>query len=583
MSVSRHIYKAKLLVGEGYDLPVKSGSVTMDEAWSPHIQATLVVPVPDDALLALLDPRAQRRVELELKAEYPAGERDTVTRTFNLGLRDRSVDHGAGELVLSLASDEALLMDDVFVATSPNTGALANQSSLRTILNNNVLARIGASLQSGTANAPMTAYWDAENLAPNPGLEVDDAGWVVQSNGGPAMTVARQTGSAYRGNARWRLTGTGTNTSVAVLRVGGYFGVRPATRYAVSVWVRSSAAMTVTASARRFTGDDGTGTDSYVGEGASVTLTANTWTRLTYLTPGMPGNAKSFSASVRIATGSMVSGRTLDIDAVTVTEVNAGTSFSVPDFDGSVANTSTYAYEWTGTAHQSSSRRIALTPRDPDSLVWEPGLSAWDFVQPLFQSAGLRLYCDEQRRWYLVDGSTFVAPGQTQLAYAVNLTEAQDTISRDADNWFDAVVVKYTWTAGDGSRKERFDTATTSGGYNKAQLIEFERPYPGNGFAQYVLKRSQGKGRVLDLASVSDYMTTPSQSIVATLPGTPYQTGVVSSVTWNLADDLMRIETRGLTDTPPGAWTLAKPALTWATTDGALTWANATESSSIFI
>jgi len=57
------------------------------------------------------------------------------------------------------------------------------------------------------------------------------------------------------------------------------------------------------------------------------------------------------------------------------------------------------------------------------------------------------------------------------------------------------------------------------------------------------------------------------------LPATPLQTGLVARVAWSLDQDRMRVETRGLVDTPAGAWLLANPSLTWAAAPAAVTWA----------
>lgn len=129
--------------------------VTIDESWSPYVQATVTLPLTSPALpLWLLDPSSSPRVRLELIAEHgdpdpvadvsaawagrtlaavgaelagdtlgdlsaayarpydpAAGYAPPVRRSFDLLVRTRDTDVGAGTVTLSLASDEVLLDD----------------------------------------------------------------------------------------------------------------------------------------------------------------------------------------------------------------------------------------------------------------------------------------------------------------------------------------------------------------------------------------------------------------------------------------------------------------------------------------
>lgn len=114
---------------EPIPLDVIGGTVTFDETWAPHVQASVTCALPSDAAtLAALDPRRLVRVELDVGYIYPGGVQD-VHLLANLGLRERSVRRPAGQVILVAASDEALvqdagpLLDSVLMAPSWEVGA----------------------------------------------------------------------------------------------------------------------------------------------------------------------------------------------------------------------------------------------------------------------------------------------------------------------------------------------------------------------------------------------------------------------------------------------------------------------------
>jgi hypothetical protein len=369
MTIAQHTYSATLVTAsDSYSLGAVTGSVTMDEGWSPHVRASINIPTPSDPVRSLLDPREKARVVLRAAVDYGDwndGEQTNTWRTFDLSLRDRSIDFVPGTTRLELRSDESLLQDDLLVSSSPNRQAVALRGSLRTIISVVILSRIGAQLD-------------------------------------PAST------------------------------------------------------------------------------------------------------------------------------------------------DYSFRNA------------------------DPDSLTWYPGVSAWDFIDDLLQTAGLRLFCDDERRWRLVS-SSFVVPELLAITVRQNVTGATESISRGSEDWFDAVLYHYSWTDSFGNAREAYDIATTPG-YNKPKRFEINRAYPGPGAAKYVLDRAAGKGRQLELRALSDYSTQPTRMITATLPGIPIQTGLITSVTWDFDTDEMSVATRSLTDTPPEAWILIPAGHSWNDIPEGMSW-----------
>jgi hypothetical protein len=207
---------------------------------------------------------------------------------------------------------------------------------------------------------------------------------------------------------------------------------------------------------------------------------------------------------------------------------------------------------------------------DPETLLWHPGVSAWDFLDDLLQTAGLRLFCDDERRWRLVN-SSYVLPELLAITVRQNVVDATENISRTSDEWFDAVLYHYRWTDERGTAREAYDIATTPG-YTKPLVIDVERAYPGRGAAKYVLDRAAGKGRTLQLRALSDYSAQPTRMMTATLPGTPILTGTITAVTWEFDTDEMAVDTRNLTDTPDEAWILIPRGHSWDDIPVGMSW-----------
>ena len=165
MTISEHVYTAAL--DGGQPLLVDGGSISLDDARSPHVEGELRIPFPgmwasslwddpfapgfgedsfgdgtfggknmirqwqtDNAALASIDPRRNARVMFTANVIT-----DTYThvRLFNLALRTREADHKDGSLVLRLASDEALLED--WKAFSEDRRPLDLRHSVRAICN----------------------------------------------------------------------------------------------------------------------------------------------------------------------------------------------------------------------------------------------------------------------------------------------------------------------------------------------------------------------------------------------------------------------------------------------------------------
>lgn len=99
-------------------LEVDSASVTFDEGWAPHVQATLQCRLPDDlGVLSDLDPRAGVRVQIE--TGYVLDGAEDVHLLADLGLRSRTTLRPANLLRIQASGDEAILQDNLWSDSTP--------------------------------------------------------------------------------------------------------------------------------------------------------------------------------------------------------------------------------------------------------------------------------------------------------------------------------------------------------------------------------------------------------------------------------------------------------------------------------
>lgn len=547
-----------------YELHINDGAAALDEGWSPYVQCDLTVTTPPPEMLDRLDPRDSPRVTVEASAYAvaPGQTVETSTRTLDLLLRARTIDHNAGTTALTLAGDDATLQDYKLIGAEPDSSSLGYQDSVRAIVNG-VLGRAGLpALQPGDADADFTTLDARTNLMLNPSAEVNADNWAP----GGGCTIARTTDWALSGSYCITATATGSSGAVFANSTSTYPSATPGTAYSTSIYVRSNTAGVSATVTIRFLNAAGAQTNT---TSSSSVVNTSGWTRLS-TTATAPSDANRWAVYVSFA-GTQV-GRKIYLDAAMMTEGNGLATDGVSlleYFDGSTPDTALYNYTWSDPAkpNASSSVRTPVFDRSPDTLLWQPGESGWDFLQPILTQSGLRLFCDESRNFYLVD-NTYSVEGLVTVQTGDNLYTAQDTVDRTATApdgsplWFDAVVIKYTWNDQDNVQQVRYDTASVDNPTQPA-LIEYARPYPGPGAAKYILSRVTGQGRKLDLTARMDFAVTPGMAFSATLPVTETQTGYVSSVKWSIGSDDMTVGTRGLIDTPASAWIFLDPGETW--------------------
>ena len=540
-----------------------SAVATLDESRAPYGEISLVIHTPAEADAELIDPRTGLRVTVTAAQEWLVPARPAQSRVFDLILHERVIDWEAGETTLTLRTDEAKLIDDGLIATAVDTSAYAVESSLRDIIDQS-LAVIGASLAVGSDDADFTRTSNSTNLFLNPSAEVNGTGWV-----GANCSAARTTAWAATGTISTSLILPTSDDSYVVLE-GGVGGVRngmtTGKTYVASGTFRLTAPLTGTpiSSARRIVVVANTGAGGFIFAQSSQAPNAAGVYRL-YVEFTAPASITELY--IRWYHGH--TGGTIWLDALRLSE-KTGVHDDAP-LDGSLSDPH-YAFAWTGVTHASISTRTRLDNRDITLLDRQPGEPSWDFLQPLVQQAGLRLFCDEARVWRVVDSNSYTVDGIIRITEAENLTAGTDQISLAGD-WATGVVVKYSWTDAAGASHVAYDAAGTS---TKVALVEWERPYPGPGAAQVILDRMQGRGRILDPFVLSELTATPGQYTQSTVPNAPIQTGIASSVSWSIPDALMGVGTRALIDTPVTAWAFLAAGQRWVDSPAGASWISET-------
>lgn len=173
-----------------------------------------------------------------------------------------------------------------------------------------------------------------------------------------------------------------------------------------------------------------------------------------------------------------------------------------------------------------------------EAKIWKAGDSAEEFLRPIVQASGLRLVCDEQRRWTLRD-EEYAAPGMLNVRHGINLMDGEDSIDRESGIWFDAAIARYRWRDIAGDQQEAVDSYAESSSYTRAQLFDFDTPYPGPGFAEYAVRRARGRGREVTFTIETDWNAQAEQTVFAVLDDMPFQVGSTQSITFDIDAEQM--------------------------------------------
>ena len=165
----------------------------------------------------------------------------------------------------------------------------------------------------------------------------------------------------------------------------------------------------------------------------------------------------------------------------------------------------------------------------------------WDFMETVTNAAGLKIYCDEQRRWYLVDPAA--VSGTLALNDQDNVTSFTKQLSRDT-LWYNQAVIQYE-TISDGIIWDNYYASGTGPIrtlFQKKTNIE----YPGAGAAEALVTRSLTRGETYEVEAIANFDARPRQTLTVDIAGEPAKTGIVQSVTWSLPSARMSVDIRDL-------------------------------------
>jgi hypothetical protein len=416
-------------------------------------------------------------------------------------------------------------------------------------------------LEPGGPDADVTAYWPVASLVSNPSFETNTDGWAAGTNAtAPARfsdTAQGEVSGAWV--ARWAANAAGSSYI-------DYqdISIRPGVSYVLSAYMYSEDAARNGRVMMRFKAGNGTILrDVY---GTTTALKSAEWTRLSIIATAPPGAEKATLHLEHIATAG---GQAARADGVMFHE---GTEL-IPYFDGATVDTAAYDFAWTGPAHASNSTRTPSVERPPEALTWRAGVSGMDFLEPLLKASGLRIVCDELRRWSLRDAD-YRADGNQTYRYGANIETAVESLSREDDAWFDAAVYEYTWTDRDGIAQRRVDAFGLNAAPTKVLRVEVpDTPFPGPGRAEHIVRRAQSRGRTVTVSAIPTWLEQTDQPLSILLDGTPIQTGIAGSVRYDLAGDTVTVTSR-TADTPAAAWILIPTGQRWIDSPAGGTWKN---------
>ena len=193
------------------------------------------------------------------------------------------------------------------------------------------------------------------------------------------------------------------------------------------------------------------------------------------------------------------------------------------------------------------------TVAEQPATLWDPGVRAWDYLNDFLEAASLRVWSDENRKWYLTPRQT-VSDGVLNISPTNAMLSHTDTMAYNPELFFDAVVVEYRWTDAANVPQVAYDVAGATLPRSVSVLRHDDTVFPGPGAAQGILDRVTGRGRVIDVDAVSTYTATPGQPVRITPPIGFDQNGFVVSVEWSLPAAEMSVVSRNLTTNSVTSW-----------------------------
>lgn len=572
---------------------VDASEVTTDEGSVPWIRARITIDQPTTSIAAKLQPGQPYVVRVGSPSWAWAMPVTGYTPSTD------------GTVELQLATFDTRLLTYTPIAVDRTCWGM--QADVNTIWRYVVGKVFGSApgddglwdVQRTDADAPVTpfrTYSALTNLAPNPRLSVDAAGWQATGSGG---TLSRGTNAsaAYPFSTYARLgigTGATSGTGIAYVQSASFTTGR---QYTFSMYGQVSRGSVGNPMSARLVWFDAAGNEVGGRSYATTRQTVGNWNQRFVVTAIAPVGAASYGLTFYAGAGAAAwgTGDVLYATGVMVTEGDGldtdGTSV-VPYFDGDAVNgTAGYNYTWQGTAGASVSARTPVVDRDQDSLTWKPGQTAYDFLEPILQSLGLRTFAYGQTEsGRLVDnGPLLVQPllalttyqysrrlyytpipdNQIALSSAVNLydidvrTAIGAKFSDGTPMYADAVVLHYTWTDSTGTEREAYDTYSFATTFLAPYVVEYrDTPFPGRGRAVNIYRRLASRRRLITATHRLAERIEPGVLMTITDPslgGSGSVLGYVDSTSHDLTSGVSVTRIKDAVDYPTNAW-LRQPA-----------------------
>lgn len=506
-------------------------SWTQDESTSPMFTGRTTVVMPTAAQFAMLRPGSGYFLRV---GGWPEPQPEQ-TYLFKIVDRTRTP---LGLVELQFGGPEVDLQ--AYTPTSVDRSCWAMQGDSYQIVSY-VLTKVWgtkwARFTYGTAygqNLPTTpyrTYQAATNLLPNGSFEYALAPWSAAS----ASIGQTASWSTAGGKSLYIIANSTSTNSFATAPLP----VQPNTTYTLSADFQNGASPMPSGShpqARMLIAAVSvSGSLVVVGSSAAGPNTAYGKQRLsvTFTTPSMIDPSGHV---IRLYNGSkQADSITAYWDAVALVEGDGSDtdgSSPIGYFDGdTIDGIAGYNYDWQGDPGNSSATRTPVVDRDPESLTWSPGQSAWDFLQPILQTAGWHLWCDSYdaawqpgsviTRCFIADNSFGFSNPARRVLQGFNLLDASIVDSWSAEfsdgtpMYADQVILHYTWNDSLNQPREAYDVYPSTG--KKPYYVELEdTPFAGNGRAQGIWKRISARASIAQGITWFDRGTYPGQQLALT-------------------------------------------------------------------
>jgi hypothetical protein len=576
---------------------VKEASITMDETWAPYVQGSLTT-VLDMDLLDALDPRTGARLKVFATQEYGVSDKiSSLTNTYN-GQTISSLTNDFGGTGSIAATN--LCTNPSFETNTAGWGAAEATISCDTTQSYSGVASLKAVFSAIAGNGP------SHSKSVTASQTYVAAAWVKGEPGKKlrirllALTAA---GSYIGETSSGDITATGAWQRITVSRAFGatsgqariHFENRTAGPHTFFI---DAVQLEIGSTVSDYFDGSTIQNDDYWFEWSGTAHASTSYKKITnrigeisawYFAPfNQPGSNKLDTLS-SIFSGGTIAGMTTAWAGLLFSAISEKYYRSYPDglnnnyrrgFDLTVRSRELNLNDGTMTFQLASDEALlqdyalvqsvnyapasldlrtivkevlskiggGLVPGTDTAIVsstaaiWPPGQTAWDYLQPLIKNVGLRLYCDEQRMWHL-NTDTTILDGLVELFSVGTIKTTSEVIDRNAGEWFDAVVIKYTYVNDLGATVTAYDTANVEK-FKKVKLIEYQSAYPGPGAAQRILNRAIARGRQQDVNAVSNYAVSPTTACTIYITGYPTLNNYIQAVTWNFPSDEMTIKTR---------------------------------------